>query len=399
MKRNIKFTVKRLLAVVMVCVVLSTTLVGCPAPTKDTKTSGVTSTTTAPVKPAVPSTELADKLAERNVPELLSRDEMLDIMQREVYGYMPAPPEEITFTEKRNVVSDYCAGKAFLNEVTANCIVNGKEFSFPFYVAVPNDGEVHPFFVHINFRTNETDRYQPTEELIDNGFAVLSFNYKDITSDDTDFTNGLAGVLFENGERGPDDPGKIAMWAWAAQRVMDYAETIDYYLDLDCAIVCGHSRLGKTALLAAATDERFDFAYSNDSGCSGAAITRGKSGEDIARVCGLASEWFCENYFQYIGSEDEMPFDQHYLVASIAPRKVLIGSAIEDHYSDPVSEQLCCLAASPAFEKGFDCTVLAKPGDEFFEGDIAYHLRAGKHYFSREDWQKLIKYVKKHYPF
>ena len=396
MKRNVKFAVKRLFATVMVCVVFSVALVGCSAPAETDKASGTTPTT-APVKPVVPSTELADALAERNVPELLSREEMLDVMQREVYGYMPAPPEEITFTEKRNVVSDYCAGKAFLNKVTANCVVNGKEFSFP--LSVPTRVKKHPFFVHINFRSNETDRYQPTEELIDNGFAILSFNYKDITSDDTDFTNGLAGVLFEDGKREADDPGKIAMWAWAAQRVMDYAETIDYYLDLDCAIVCGHSRLGKTALLAAATDERFDFAYSNDSGCSGAAITRGKSGEDVARVCGLASQWFCENYFNYIGAEDTMPFDQHYLVASIAPRKVLIGSAVEDYYSDPLSEQLCCLAASPAFENGFSGSTIAKAGDEFFEGDIAYHLRAGKHYFSREDWHKLMKYVKMHYDF
>ena len=276
-----RFWVK-LATMVALCSLFSTLLFGCSDSTKPT--SDPTKPSVAPSGDDGKSTELADALAERNVPELLSREEMLEVMQREVYGYMPAAPEEISFSVKENAVSDYCGGKAFLDKVTANCVVNGKEFSFPFYVAIPNDGEVHPFFVHINFRSNETDRYQPTEELIDNGFAVLSFNYKDVTTDDTDFTNGLAGVLYEDGEREADDPGKIAMWAWAAQRVMDYAETIDYYLDMDCAIVCGHSRLGKTALLAAATDERFDFAYSNDSGCSGAAITRDKGGEDVSRV-------------------------------------------------------------------------------------------------------------------
>ncbi len=382
--------------VVTLLAILCMTLFGCAQPESQTSTT----TTTTPAAPSEPenNTELVDLLTKRNLPELKTRDEMLEVMQREVYGYMPAAPEKIEFTEKRNAVSDYCAGKAFLNKVTATCTVNGQEFSFPFYVAVPNDGEVHPFIVHINFRSNETDRYQPTEELIDNGFAVLSFNYKDITSDDSDFTNGLAGILFEDGKREADDPGKIAMWAWAAQRVMDYAETIDYYLDLDCAIVAGHSRLGKTALLAAATDERFDFAYSNDSGCSGAAIMRGKTGEGISRITSMYPYWFCDNYFNYVGNVASMPFDQHYLVASIAPRKVLIGSAEEDTYSDPLSEQLCVLAASPAFENGFNCTVIAEPGDEYFDGDIGYHIRSGKHYFSREDWHKLMKFVKLKYP-
>ncbi|MBQ2859273.1 MAG: hypothetical protein IJE82_02830, partial [Alphaproteobacteria bacterium] len=138
------------------------------------------------------------------------------------------------------------------------------------------DNEIHPFFVHVNFRDLNPDRYMPTEELIDNGFAVLSIYYNDVATDDGDFTKGLAGVLYPDGKRKTDtDCGKIAMWAWAAQRALDYAETIPQKLDMKRSVVCGHSRLGKTALLAGATDERFAFSYSNDSGCSGAAIARG----------------------------------------------------------------------------------------------------------------------------
>lgn len=78
----------------------------------------------------------------------------------------------------------------------------------------------------------------PTEELIDNGFAVLSFGYEDVTRDDGDFTSGLAGVLYENGKRAPHDAGKIALWAWAAMRCMDYAEH-DERLDCAKSVVCG----------------------------------------------------------------------------------------------------------------------------------------------------------------
>ena len=179
---------------------------------------------------------------------------------------------------------------------------------------------------------------------------------------------------------------------------MDYAETRQDVLDLDCAVVCGHSRLGKTALLAAATDERFTFAYSNESGCSGAAVTRGKQGEHISDICTNFPYWFCENYTQYREREDSLPFDQHYLIASIAPRRVCIGSAAEDLWADPAAEQLCCFAASPAFETGFDCPDRpAAVGEAFFGGHIGYHLRSGQHFFSREDWQRIMQFVRIHY--
>lgn len=340
---------------------------------------------------------LSEMLKERQLPKLLPREQMLDILQREIYGTMLKKPESLTFQVTENVINNFCAGKAVCSKVIANCIINGKAFSFPFYAVLPTDGEKHPFFIHINFRDCVPDRYMPTEELIDNGFAVLSFCYEDITADNGDFTDGLAGILYGEGNRGNEGAGKIAMWAWAAQRVMDFAQTREGVLDLEAAVVCGHSRLGKTALLTAATDVRFTYCYSNDSGCSGAAVTRDKAGETVKAICTAFPYWFCENYQKYMDNEQNMPFDQHYLVASIAPRKVLIGSASEDTWADPVSEFLCCAAAAPAFEKGFVCEDgLPEIGDEFFGGDIGYHLRKGLHYFSREDWQKLIKFVNMH---
>ena len=342
---------------------------------------------------------LSEILKERNVPELLSREEMLDIVQAQLFGYLPPKPEKISFETEENIIPKFCAGKAICHRVTVNTVINGKEFSFPFLATLPTDEEKHPFFVHINFRPDNPDRYMPTEELVDNGFAVLSVYYNDIASDDGDFTNGLAGVLFENGERSDTDCGKIAMWAWAAQRILDYAETLPNKLDISRSVVCGHSRLGKTALFAGATDERFAFSYSNDSGCSGAAIARGTApgGERIADICRNFPFWFCENYKKYCNNEENMPFDQHYLVASIAPRKVLIGSASEDKWADPLSEMLCCVASSPAFVNGFKYEDRPPQiDDKFFDGDIGYHMRKGLHYFSREDWLRLIEFVNLH---
>ena len=340
---------------------------------------------------------LENILKERNLPPLKSKDEMLEILLKEEYGYMPPKPEKTVFSEKENFIPNFCAGKAISKKVEATVKFREKTFTFPFYVSIPKSGGKHPFFICINFRDCVPDRYIPVEEIIDNGFAVISFCYKDITSDDGDFENGLAGVLYKNGKRGESDAGKIAMWAWAAQRVMDYAQTLDC-LDFDCSIVCGHSRLGKTALLTAATDERFKFAFSNNSGCSGAAISRGKGGETIEDICRAFPFRFCENYLKYINSEVNLPFDQHFLLAANVPHRVYAASAAEDLWADPDKEYLSCVAASDYYKKhgmtGFvSDKALPGVGDVFHDGHIGYHLRKGKHYFSREDWNRFIEYL------
>lgn len=339
---------------------------------------------------------LKEILQERNVPELKSREEMLEIMLEEVYGQLPPKPESLTFEDAGQIHRSISAGRASCNKIIAHCTVNGKSFDFPFCAILPNDGKPRPFFVHLDFSGNIPSRYLPAEELVDNGFAILAVDYQAVTSDDGNMENGLAAVLFENGKRKPNDPGKIAMWAWAAQRMLDYAETQEC-LDMSCAIVTGHSRLGKTALLAGATDTRFAFVYSNNSGCTGAALSRGKTGETVAKICNRFPYWFCENYYKYADNEAAMPFDQHYLLASIAPRFACVGSGTEDAWADPANEYLCCVAAKEAFGGDFaHPDRLPRPDEAYLYGTLGYHLRTGSHYFSRPDWHRLMEFVKIH---
>ena len=338
---------------------------------------------------------LEKKINERNLPKLSGRKEMLEILQGEEYGFIPPKPDKLSFAEEKDIVPNFCAGKANLSKITLSSEICGKIFDFPMYAAVPAEDGKYPFFVHINFRDCVPDRYMPTEELIDNGFAVLSFNYEDVTSDDGDFSSGLAGIIFPDGKRAESDPGKIAQWAWAAMRCMDYAES-NPRLDCKKSVVCGHSRLGKTALLTGAIDERFAFSYSNDSGCSGAALSRSKTGETISDICKRFPFWFCEKYKAYAGNEAELPFDQHFLLAATAPRYAYVASAAADLWADPVSELLCCAAASKDFIKNN----FGEPGNaenigesRNLHGDrIGYHIRRGKHYFSREDWNRFISF-------
>jgi len=339
---------------------------------------------------------MENSVTERNLPSLLAREDMLEILQREEYGYFPSSPEKISFEKKQLRNDNVFGGKGKLWEITISVTVRGKDFSFPVSLMLPEGEGPFPFFVNINFEKNIPNFYFPAEEILDNGFAAFNLWYGDITADNGDFTDGLAGVFYPDGKRNDTDCGKIALWAWAACRCLDYAET-QPRLDMKKAAVCGHSRLGKTALLAGALDHRFRFVHSNCSGCSGAAVSRDTTGEKIEDICRNFPYWFCENYKKYVNNEKNMPFDQHFLIASIAPNSVSVTSASEDDWAHPENEQLSCFAASPAYEKlgliGFVCDKKAGIGESFFDGNIGYSLRQGKHFFSRNDWHGIIRFI------
>ena len=324
----------------------------------------------------------------------MRRRELIDMLSREEYGFTPAPPASVN----ANIVSTerICAGKGLLSRVELTFDTPGGPFAFPFNLVVPESVSPAPAFVALCFRPEIPDKYLPMEEILDHGFAVASLHYTDVTSDGPD-PDGLAAMY-------PIDPstgwGKLGMWAFAASRVMDYLETLD---SIDHARVCviGHSRLGKTALWCAAQDERFSMAVSNDSGCSGAAISRGKVGESIADITERFPYWFCGNYRHWAGREEEAPFDQHMLMALIAPRRLYVCSATEDEWADPASEYAGAKAASEVWTflrcpglVGPDA--LPEPETPLHTGGVAYHLRTGPHFQGRADWGYVMAYREAH---
>lgn len=336
------------------------------------------------------------------MPNAMTSDEIMELLMREEYGQLPSAPISVTAEEDAppTGAKRFCAGKASLQKFNLVCQAAFGTFTFPVYYVCPKGKTDIPCMVVISFRSPLGERYQPIEEIVDAGFATLSFSYGDVTSDNGDFTNGLAGVLYPDGKRPAGDScGKIAMWAWAAMRVMDFAMTRPE-LDHGRIGVVGHSRLGKTALLTGALDHRFYCAFSNDSGCSGAALSRENTGETIAKICENFPYWFCENYKQYADNEDALPFDQHFLIAANFPHRVYVASAAGDAWACPPNEYRACLAASSYYEErklsGFVAPAsLPEIGECFHDGHIAYHIRAGEHYLSREDWKYYLEYMKK----
>lgn len=328
------------------------------------------------------------------------RDEMLDDLQKYSYGYTPKclgeGRGEVIFEDKLAY-----ADKVIEQHINLTFATPSGDFTTYAELYIPKNVEKPPVFLNHVFR-RVPDRYIPVEEITDQGFALFTLCYKDVVNDNHygDYSDGL-GKMFgvENPREDKTQWGKIGMWAYAGSRALDYLLTRDD-LDAKHTAVIGHSRLGKTALWTAAQDERFWCAVSNNSGYGGAASSKRAKGEHISDFMRLGSwDWFCENFKDYIDAENEKPYDQAYLIASIAPRLVCVGSAVEDRGADPVSEFLTPLHASCAWEllgeKGLVTPdKLPEAGDHLVEGNVSYHLRAGRHFISREDWNHYIKFLK-----
>jgi len=351
---------------------------------------------------------LREELEHRKVPDLLTfangikmtsadnwelrRAELIEILAREEYGYMP-PSAPVTYEIISHNKNEY-GGKVQFTAVRLKIATTDSVFYFTLNIFLPKTENRLPLILHISFRDDIPDKYMPVEEITDRGFALASFCYTDITSDSNDgFLSGIAGLY----DRKIYNWGKISMWAWAASRALDYLITLSD-IDAECIAVIGHSRLGKTALWCGVNDIRVKYVISNDSGCSGGAITRGKTGEHVKDITKNFPYWFCPNYIRYVDNEEEMPFDQHFLIAACAPRRVLIGTAFDDTWADPYSEYLAAYAASDAYHLlkmdgliGEDRAPL--PGDVFHEGNIGFHMREGGHFLSRYDWNKYMDFI------
>jgi hypothetical protein len=242
-----------------------------------------------------------------------------------------------------------------------------------------------PVFLGAHFTDDMTVKaYRwPFEYAIDHGYGVATFCYEDVDPDvDDGFRNGVIGYYGPK-ERKGDSWGNIAAWAWGLSRAMDYLET-DPDVASDKVAVLGHSRLGKTALWAGATDPRFAMVISNASGCGGAAISRRRYGETLRRIGSSFPHWWCPNFFKYADNEDLLPVDQHELLALIAPRPLYVQSCSEDLWADPRGEYLSLVEASKVY---------ALYGSE---PPLGHHVCPGKHDITLYDWERYIVFADKY---
>lgn len=333
------------------------------------------------------------------------RPATLQAFRETIYGIRPGIPASAVKTEVVRTDPQALGGTATLKELQVRCTGPNGSHSFGAVLMIPKDakGPV-PAFVVLNFIAADPEHPKnqaglwPVREILARGYATVCIPFAGIDPDRADgFPDGVRAV-FSSQPLPSNAWGALSAWGWGASRVLDHLET-DPAIDAKRVAIVGHSRAGKAAVWCGAEDTRFAMVVSNNSGCSGAALARGKTGEQIANITTKFPYWFCGNYKTFAGREDELPIDQHQLLALIAPRPLYIASATLDTWSDPAAEFKSCVLAQPVFRllgrKGLESEIQPPPDTARLDGGIACHLRTGKHDMTLADWAHYLDYADK----
>ncbi len=360
--------------------------------------------------------------------ETRRRPEIVALFESEMHGRAPAAPKDLNF-ELAGVEKGALGGRAVRKQITLEM---GRPVTMLLYVPAGAQGPV-PVVLGLNFGGNHTvtsdagialpevwaadrqtrkyakrraeessrgsdaARWQ-VEKILAHGFAFATMYYQEIEPDfDGGMQYGIRPKYFKPGQSAPaaDEWGAIAAWAWGLSRGLDYLEK-DPAVDAKRVAVMGHSRLGKTALWAGASDPRFALVISNDSGEGGAAISRRKFGETVENLNTHFPHWFCANYRKYSDREEAMPFDSNLLLSLMAPRPLYVASAEEDRGADPKGEFLAAAATEPVYRLFGKRSIGTEAMPAIHEpvGDtVRYHIRAGKHSVTEYDWDRYLEFI------
>jgi hypothetical protein len=233
--------------------------------------------------------------------------------------------------------------------------------------------------------------------VIAKGWAIGTVNTAAIQADNgAGLDQGIIGLVSEGKPRQPSDWGVLAAWSWGLSRALDYFET-DKRINKKQMGIEGHSRWGKTALLAAALDDRWSIAYVSCSGCMGASLEKRNYGETIDIVAGDGEyHWMAENFLKYGGHPEALPVDAHDLIALVAPRPVFVTGGTHDSWADPMGEFLACVAAGPVYrllgKKDMGTAVMPVPDAGLMAGELAFRLHEGGH-TDLLDWPVFIEFA------
>lgn len=356
------------------------------------------------------------------------RPELKLLFQHYIYGYMPGPVPIKADIEAPD--TEILGGKGRLRQVA---------ISFP---SLPEDApRVHlavflpkgaadvPVFIAMNKCGNHTVLADPAilinpeayihkecpgppesirgndtnfwciPYLIDRGYAFATFHESDIDPDFDDFTNGIHPYFPDLGCPDECKWGTIAAWAWGIQRCVDYLVSAPG-IDKNRICVTGHSRRGKTALLAGAFDERIALVVPHQSGTGGAALSRDNDQETVERINRVFPHWFNDMYPKFGGHEAKLPIDQHLLMALVAPRPLLDTMGLQDKWANYDSSLRALRAAAPVWKllgaKGMAGDgVLTEPQGIAKEnaGSVLQYRRDTKHTMDQGYWKAILDFA------
>ncbi|HTR28184.1 MAG TPA: glycoside hydrolase family 88 protein [Puia sp.] len=346
-----------------------------------------------------PYTEPRLALTTKTAWEQSQRAEIYALMAKNVYGRMPGT--ENVVVARRAGAADTTAldGLAIKKPITLQFLPDDTATQLHLDLYLPKGRAKAPVFLGYSFTPNDITAHStqwPLKEIIKRGYAVAVAWYEEIEPDrlngwQTGIRTKLAGLLHIE----PYEWGAIGAWAWGLARMADALKE-EPDIDANRIIVIGHSRLGKTALWAAANNPDFAMAISNESGEGGAAMGKRDYGETIAIINNYFPWWFAPAYKQWGSNPAAMPFDQYMLLSLIAPRPLYVASAVGDQWSDPKGEFLSAKLAGQVYalygENGVGVDTM--PDLQHPVGDyIRYHIRTGKHDVTWYDWQQYLDFA------
>jgi hypothetical protein len=363
------------------------------------------------------------------------RLELLQLLADNEYGRTPAGRPTEMHWKTRVIDHGALGGKATLKEITV--WFSSGETSQPMQLLVfqPNHAPAPcPVFLGLNFYGNHTVHADPrialpsswvpndgkygikdhrpvaamrgssaeqwqVERVVARGYAVATVYCGDLCPD---YPEGLAQGLAARfsakpgaEERPGDAWGAVGVWAWGLSRALDVLAE-DPELDARRVAVHGHSRLGKAALWAGAQDERFALVISNESGCGGAALSKRIFGETVGAINRQFPHWFARNFRRFNEREADLPFDQHELLALIAPRPLYVASAEGDRWADPRGEFLAARATGPVYalfgRAGLGVEAMPAIAQPVGEA-VRYHIRPGPHDITEYDWMQYLDFA------
>lgn len=375
------------------------------------------------------------------------RPELKMLFEQFMYGEIPPRPDRVEFTTNL-VDASFLGGKATLKLVTISfgsadapridvmlAVPNGRTKPAPAFLAMNFCGNhaVHPDpripltrgWLYNNCkgcadnRATEAARGAqaadwPLETIISRGFALATFCNSDVDSDRAEVSDGVYAWLAKqrtgSATNSPTrDRGCIAGWAWGFMRGVDYLVG-DPDIDAKRIAVVGHSRNGKTALLAAAFDERIALSIPHQAGCGGTAPNRvapalaapQANGRPTAETIPVINKnfphWFNAAFKRFNEHPENLPFDQHELVALVAPRPVLFSNAVEDRWANPAGQFEVLQAADPVYRflgaGGLDARQIPETG-QLVDSTLGYFIRPGHHSMTAEDWAIFLAFAER----
>lgn len=342
-----------------------------------------------PAAPAVDKGELPDPFAAPDGGRISETEQWpgqarrwLDTIIGTEYGGMPPKPECVLAEALCHNRAKRLPGKPGNWTYRIHCNGGEKPFTFCVRVLFPHGSDSMPAIIN-----GDACWWYISDELVqrvlDRGCALVIFNRTEMAEDlghsgVTDKTKRSGGIYDVFPGR---SFGALSAWAWGYHRCVDFLHQLPF-IDTARIAITGHSRGGKTTLVAGATDERIALVNDNASCAGGSPVFRyvGDGGETL-NILDVFPSWFGPEMQQYAGREDTIPFDQHCLLAAIAPRLLLLTFALDDRWSNPEGMVQSARAAGEVYR------FLGLPEN------LAFHLRAGKHSHALQDWDVLLDFI------